>query len=239
MAITPETIIAQMRRIAKVNLAQYSDANALEDLNMLKDELWTWIVSQVQDKYNWERWSTESVALHWEYTLSEVTSTTAWTKLLNWVSISYKDTTYTNIWWLKYIQAREVNPNGLDNDWDYYSENQSEDDPIYYVADNSFFIAPIPRVSITNWIKLTWIRKIPDYTLTTTEAEMKLPIDVLRTLFYGLIVTWLMNKWADDWDINNAENRWIRKRNEAIKSLEVRTDKPVTFLYPDQNKECE
>lgn len=237
MAITPVTIIANMRRIVKINTSQYSDNEALEDLNTIKDELWTWIISKVQDRYNWERWTANTTALQWEYSIPTVASNTAWAKLLNWISIAYNSENYTKIWTIKYIQAREVNPNWLDYDWDYYSENQSEDDPIYYVADNSFFIAPIPRTSITNWIKLTWIRKIPDYTLSTTEVDMKLPIDVLRNLVYWLVVFWYMCKPADDWTINNAEARWIKKREESIRWLEIRVDTPTTFLYPDQNEE--
>lgn len=235
---TPVTLISQMRRIVKVDTNQYEDSEALADLNTLKDEFWSWIVTKVQDKYNWEKWSTDSIALQSEYTIPTVASTTAWAKLLNWVSIVYNtsENTYTDTWWLKYIPAVEVNPNWLEYDWDYYVENQSEDTPIYYVADNSVFIAPAPRTWITNWIKLTWIRKIADYTLATTEAEMKLPKDQQNALLYGLIMFGYMNKPADDWTINNAEARWLRKRDEAIRSLEIRVDTPTILKYPEEQE---
>jgi hypothetical protein len=45
---------------------------------------------------------------------------------------------------LKYIKAREVNRQTLEFEWNYYLENQSVDDPIYFIADNSVFIAPVP-----------------------------------------------------------------------------------------------
>jgi hypothetical protein len=34
--------------------------------------------------------------------------------------------------------------------WDYYVNKQSEEDPIFYIADNSVFIAPAPKLAIVN-----------------------------------------------------------------------------------------
>jgi hypothetical protein len=98
-------------------------------------------------------------------------------------------------------------------------ENQSELDPIFFKSDKSYFIAPAPRTAITNWIKLTWIRNIPDYTLSTSEADMMLPVDIIQALTYWLVVHWLENKGADDWIINNAEARRQMKRDEALDSV--------------------
>jgi len=207
-----------MRRKAKVDTSQYSDANALIDLNTLKDEFWSKICSK-KKKLNWQEWKTNLEALQSEYTLAEVTSTTQWTKLLESISINYNWETYDTIWWLKYIPARKVEKTELVNDWDYYVENQSELDPIFYKADNSYFIAPAPRNAVTNWIKLTWIRNIPDYILATTETQMMLPTDIIQTLVFWLIVSWLEEKWTDAWTVNNAETRREKKRDEAIDTI--------------------
>lgn len=231
---TPASMIAQMRRLTKVDTSQYTDANALIDLNTLKDEFWSAIVTTVQENYNWDRWTDTTVALQSEYPIPTVAYNTAGSKLLKWLSISYDWDTYTETGNIIYIKVREVNPDTLENDWDYYVENQSEDDPIYYIADNSVFIAPAPRTWVTNWLKLTWIRKIPDYTLSTTEADMKIPVDVQQALVYWLVVFWLFNKWADAWLIDNAEARRIRKKQEAIKSLETRVENPIFLKYPDE-----
>lgn len=53
----------------------------------------------------------------------------------------------------------------MELDWDYYKNNQSELNPVYYVSDNSIFIAPIPQSAVTDGIKMTGIRKIADYEL--------------------------------------------------------------------------
>lgn len=87
--MTPSSIIAQMRRIAKVNTSQYSDENALIDLNTLKDEFWSAVVSSVSEDYNWERWTATSVDLQSEYTTPTVAYNTAGAKILKGVAINY------------------------------------------------------------------------------------------------------------------------------------------------------
>lgn len=232
--MTTAQIIAQMRRKSGSDTSQYPDADALIDLNTLKDEFWSAICTTVNEDYNWERWTSSSVALQSEYTLATVAYNTAWTKILKWVAVNYNWETYTDTGWLIYLKARLVNPNTLPYEWDYYVENQSEDDPIYYIADNSYFIAPAPRTVVTNWLKLTWIRKIPDYTLSTTEADTKLPVDVHNALVYWLVVQALENKRVEENLIISAENRRTRKRQEAIQSLETRVEWPIFMKYPDE-----
>lgn len=230
---TAQKIIDQMRRIAKVDSSQYTDANALIDLNTLKDEFWSAIVSTVEEDYNWEYWTANTVAFQNEYTLSQVAYNLAWTKVLKWLSINYNWETYINNWWLIYIKATQINLNSLPLDWSYYVENQSVNDPIFYIADNSCFIAPAPITAITNWLKLIWIRKIPDYTLSTTEEDMKISVDQQNALVYWLVVHWLLNKWAETWLVDNAEARRMRKRQEAIKTLKTRSNNVIMMTYPD------
>ena len=237
---TAAAIIAQMRRRVKVDTSQYSDANALIDLNTRKDEFWSALITNVPEDYNWDRWLVDLTSTDTEYVMPEVAYNTAWAKLLKGVAINYTWDTYTETWLAKYTPAREVNPNTLEHDWFYYVENQSQDDPIYFVADNSYFIAPAFRTAwLANRIKLTWIRKIPDYELTTTEADMKIPVDQQQALVYWLMIDWYFNKWVDDNTINNAEARWERKKQEAIKNLSIRVENPITFTYPNESSDDE
>lgn len=228
----PTSIIAQMRRIVKVDTSQYDDDDALIDLNTLKDEFWSTLV-WVWKKFNWEKWKTSSVALQSEYQIPEVASDTAWAKQLSWIAVCYDGETYEDTWELKYIPVKLVDKDSLEHDWDYYIENQRVESPIAYVADNSYFIAPAFRAVVTNGIKLTGIRKIPDYTLSTTETEMKLPIDQHQTLVYGLCVFWHMNKWSEPWIVSDAEARYERKVQKAIDMTRERIEEtPFINEYP-------
>jgi len=234
--ITAAAIIAQMRRRCKVDTSQYTDANALIDLNTLKDEFWSALITELPESYNWERWTVDNTTTNTEYLMPDVAYNTAWSKALKGVAVSYEWETYSETWLIQYVPAREVNPNTLGEDWYYYAENQSKDDPIYFVADNSYFIAPSFRTaSLANRIKLTGIRKIADYTLATTEADMKIPVDQQQALVFGLMIDWYFNKWVDDNTINNAEARWERKKTEAIMTLSNRVENPSQFTYPDDN----
>jgi hypothetical protein len=55
-------IISRARKIAKYTTSNYSDLEALEDLNEIKDEFWAEIVSRLEEDYNWEEWKTSSVS---------------------------------------------------------------------------------------------------------------------------------------------------------------------------------
>lgn len=74
---TPAAIIAQMRRRVKVDTSQYSDANALIDLNTLKDEFWSELMTNVPEDYDWERWLVDTTTTNTEYQAPEVAYNTA------------------------------------------------------------------------------------------------------------------------------------------------------------------
>jgi len=80
------------------------------------------------------------------------------------------------------------NPNTLENHWSWYEENQSKNFPIYYIADDSLFIAPIPLSGEAgaDYLELRGIKSIPDYTTNTTEAEMVFPLDVQQLFVQGM-----------------------------------------------------
>lgn len=176
-------IIARARRVAKYQVSNLSDTGALELLNVIKDEFWAEIVSRLEEDYNWEEWKASSVAGQAEYTLPPLTSTSDGTKALKTVAIAYGTEVYSD-GGLKYEKASLVNASSLSRDWDFYENTQSQLNPIYYVSDNSIFIAPKPTVAVTNGIKMTGVRKIPDYALNTLEQDVKIPVDFHRVLVF-------------------------------------------------------
>lgn len=234
--MNPASIIAQMRRKVKVDTSQYTDAEALIDLNTEKDSFWSAILTSVPlELYNWGSFVLDdSVSWQSGYALPAIASDTAWIKKITGLAINYDWEYYNDTTKYIYTKAREVNPNWLEFDWEYYVQNHSKNDPIYYIGANAVYIAPAPEVWRENGIKANWVKKIPDYTLASTEAEMMIPIDQQQALTYALIVHWHYNKGSDDSTINNAEIRWEKKRKEAINQLETRDIGTTTFLYPWQ-----
>lgn len=216
-------IISRARKIAKYTTSNYSDSEALEDLNEIKDEFWAEIVSRLEEDYNWEEWKTSTVSGQAEYTLPPLTSTSDGTKALKTVAISYGTATYDD-GTLQYVKAKLVNPANLELDWDYYKNNQSELDPIYYVSDNSIFIAPTPSASIPSAVKMTGIRKIPDYTLSSVEVDIGIPVDFHRVLVFGLAYEMALDKGIPSNDIVEYQNNYEVGKQKAFKALAMRSE---------------
>lgn len=64
---------------------------------------------------------------------------------------------------------------------------QPAEKPLYIIADQSIFIAPLPSTSITNGVKLTGIMKIADYTEATLEPAMRITAEYQHILVQGLL----------------------------------------------------
>ena len=224
----------QVRTRTWVSTSQYSQAQFLLDVNEAKDEFWSAVVARLEEDSDYEEWTTDSVALQSEYTTPTVAYNTAWAKILKSIAINYDGDTYSETWLLKYTRATEVNKDTLEYEWNWYVENQDTDKPIYFIADNSFFIAPAPRTTGTDYIKLTGIRKIPDYTIATTEAEMKIPVDFQRLLIWAIMPLALMAKRVDENTIQKAEITYESKKAVALQNMSTRKEWPVFMTYPPQ-----
>lgn len=89
MAFTPSNIITRARRLYNVNTTQYSDADALTDLNELKNNFLSALINAVEEDWNWDKWTADTVSLQGEYTLPLMGASTAGAKQIKQVSISY------------------------------------------------------------------------------------------------------------------------------------------------------
>ena len=233
-------IESQLRTRTWVSTWQYSQAQFLLDIAEAKDEFWSNIVARLDEDSNYEIWFNDSTTTDSEYTMPEVASDTAWLKMLKGIAIDYTWNTFTETWLAQYTKATEVNPTDLPYEWNYYVENQSQDKPIYYIADNSFFIAPAFRTAaLTNRIKLTWIQKIADYTIATTEAEMRIPVDFQRLLIWAVIPFALMAKRVDDNQIQKAQNDYETKKTTALQNMAARKEWPIFMSYPETQNDDE
>lgn len=229
------TIITRSRRFAYVNSTDYTDAMALQDLNIIKDQFWSEIVTRLPEDYQWETWTATTVSLQWEYELPQPTSTSVWATVIKAVAISYSSDTYRETGLMQYTKAREVNPATLQYEWNYYCENQSQEDPIYYVADDSVFVAPMPLATEVwaNRLKLTGIRNIVDYTIVTTEANTKIPVSAHEVLVQGLIYYALLSKRVPANESNAQYASYLKIKADNLRFLAERVENPTQFAYPD------
>lgn len=187
------TIISKARRFANINTNDYPDVTAVSDLNDGKNDYWSSIISSVNEDYGWQTWTSDTVNLQSEYTLPNETSSYAGAKKIETVSVNYDGSTYPNTGELVFWKADQVDPSNLEKTWEYYKQYQDPKQPIYYISDKSLFIAPVPGTSTnvaagTGRLRMTGLRKIPDWTISTTEDDIALyiPIDQQQALIYWL-----------------------------------------------------
>lgn len=223
---TPAEIFAQVRGLIWVDENQYSDTEMLNDFNSLNQEIQSDIVNS-GTTLKWQRWTVSSTALQSEYTMQEIAEDASWTRQLDWVSINYNWETYEETGELIYIKADRVDLEGLQYDFSYYQENQSEDKPIYYVADNSYFIAPTPRTTVTNWLRLRGMRTVPDVALDSTDLGMTQ--NYISALSFWLMPYGLMRKRAEESVIQAAEVRWEKKKQRVIDAIKNRVKETPFF----------
>lgn len=164
---TLQTIVDRNRRLNYVDSIQYTDVSALEDANYRIHQIEDYITSAIWEGFFWDILKTDTTVVNQsEYTLPIIS-----TWLFNWVPKIENISIMYQTWW-EYVKAREVNRQTLDYDMSWYETNQSESDPIYFIADNSYFIFPAPKTAVVNWIKLYWIKSLADVALTTTYADL-------------------------------------------------------------------
>lgn len=94
---------------------------------------------------------------------------------------------------IDYTPCREVDIKNLDHDWSWYLLNQPKSDPIYFIGDESVFIAPqfltsdLPENPDKNYqIKMIGIAKLEDLDVGATSASILLPSDTHIRIALGM-----------------------------------------------------
>ena len=234
--MTSQEIIDLARNQSHVNSTQFPDAQMVIYLNLVKDNFWSYLNSSNREWYNWDIFTaTTTVVDQSEYQLPPVAWDTAWIKKIYSISINYDGETY-DTWVLKYIKAREVDPGSLENDWNYYVNYQSADDPIFFIADNSYFVAPAPQSAVVNWIQVKWTKKIKDYTISTTEADIIIPVDHHEILAQGILSYIYKAQWKLQ-ESSFEKGEYEKQRDLVVKELADRNLSPINLTYPEDLNE--
>jgi len=199
---TLSTRIDRARTSNWIDDIQYTDTRAVQDANIIIHQIEDFITSAIWEWFFWDIMTASTTVIDQsEYKLPIISS---WNfnsaKKIEAISICYKD------WW-EFIPARQVNRQILQEEHDLsrYETNQSETDPIYFIADDSYFIYPAPKEAVEDWIKLYWIKWLADAELTTTNDNLfwwKIP-----TKYYYMISEWMEQFILKvQWKRNEAKN---------------------------------
>jgi len=148
--------------------------------NISRNTIANAIIKDVDENYFFQFWTRDAVAdqNNGEYPYPKATSDSA--GMLKCLKLYIKglstDTYFTD--------ADEVDIKTLSRDWSWYLENQPKSKPIYFIADESFFVAPqfstsdLPdEPSGNQQIKLGGIAKMTDLDVGAEESAILIPTD--------------------------------------------------------------
>ena len=177
-----QQIINRALRLSHTNVANYTTAQAVEDLNLVYQDLVDRIVCVSKWDYFWDIWTTDTVIWQSEYTAEKlgIDPNDLDIKKINKVFIKYDSTDEY------YTKALYQNPWVLEEHPDYYSDKQNKNCPFFYIQDTSFFIYPAPTNTDTDWIQIFVIHKPADIDETTDQDDIEIPAQFHKILSDGL-----------------------------------------------------
>lgn len=178
--MTYDEIVALALSQTHTKAGQVSAANLKTYFNIARKRLGNAIIKDVDENFFFQIWKRDAIAdqENGEYPYPEADNDSAgMLKALGVLIKGYSTDTY-------YKKAREVDIKSLAKDWAYYLANQPKADPIYFIADESIFIAPqfdsddLPDTPSGNaQIKLNGIAKLIDLATGATDSAILIPDD--------------------------------------------------------------
>lgn len=150
------------------------------------------------------------------------------------VSVTYDGKLYEGTNVPIYAKANNVERDSLEKEWNWYLANQDSAKPMFDVSENSIFIAPLPKTAQADGIKFRGIKNIPDYTLSSTESDMKIPYNWHEILVLGLI-EYCYSQKAMPSEASLARQVYEKRRDEAVQRLGDRVVSPFVNEYPQSS----
>lgn len=215
--MTPQEIINKARRQVHASSVNYTNDDALLDLNHRRQDMIGKIQSEVDEWWYWTWAFANSVIDQNEYNIENVDSTYN----INQVdSISVK---WKTGW--EYEKIPYVHPNSLDNELDSYKTTAT---PFYFIKDKSIFIYPSPEEAVENGIKLYCIIQPTDLAIADEETR-------IEPRFQQNIIDWMC---ADYYYAQGNESKgqfyeakYEKACKDMVRIIKARNQNPVERIY--------
>lgn len=220
----PLWILNKARRLTYSNTDQYDNIVWLEDLNEVYQDIVTTVTQEVNEDYFYDIFTSDLVANQNEYSFRTPTSWDVWMNKLKELYIKY-----TADW--DYKRAKNISEATMEMTPDWYETNQSPENPIFIIADNSVFIYPKPSINVTWGIRAS-VTTIPrDLLIDDEESAIKLQRQHHKVLVYGVIPYIYTQRWM----LNEA---WVsmqmyeQLKTDLIMKLSDRDLSPLETSLP-------
>lgn len=209
-----QSIINRARRLWYISSNQYTDAEALEDFNIVRSKLGKVINQRVDEDFFFDILTTDLIANQSEYNLFDDTNDIVVDKLQD-VYVKYDATA------AQHTKATLVDKDSLDKDLNWYAENQPQSNPIYYVADESVFVYP-EGTAVTDWLQYHATLKLNDLLITATEEEIL--IDAPELLADGMLPYIYQKRGL----LNEKNDAKVSYENSVSEYIELLSDRIST-----------
>ena len=209
-----QSIINRARRLWYISSNQYTDAEALEDFNIVRSKLGKVINQRVDEDFFFDILTTDLIASQSEYNLFDDTNDIVVDKLQD-VYVKYDATA------AQHTKATLVDKDNLDKDLNWYAENQPQSNPIYYVADESVFVYP-EGTAVTGGLQYHATLKLNDLLITATEEEIL--IDAPELLADGMLPYIYQKRGL----LNEKNDAKVSYENSVSEYIELLSDRIST-----------
>lgn len=211
--MTVDQLITLGLDVSHLNSSQVSAAKALVYLNAVYHDCVAGITQNVGEDFFLDVWVGDAVAdqTNGEYSFPAGDGSVAGLRKLKQLDVKVNsDQTY-------FTKARQVDIRSLGEGWDWYLANQPSSEPIYFVADKSFFLAPnftsdTAGAAGNGQLKLTGIKAVKDLAASGAETTILVPREFHANVFGPGLARWYYKHVGKD-----AEAETARQEYEAAK----------------------
>lgn len=216
---------------------QYPAPKSIIAFNLARRDLAQKITTFVNERFFWDIFITDGVANpnNGEYLLPTATSSAEGLLKLEEVYIKNNPDAES------FTKCREVDPKGLEYDWSWYLDNQSWEDPIYWVADKSVFIAPsfqtenLPAVPAGNGqVKLTGIKNMVNLLATDAETTVSIPVEYHQLISKGM-EAYIFNFRGKRQDALLSDQQYTAQWRQMVQELTNRTEGQMIATLPNNS----
>ena len=203
--------------------------------NIARKELANTIIKEVDENYFFQIWKRDAVAdqENGEYPYPKATNEAAGMSKCQGLFVKgYKDD-------LDFTKANEVDIKTLPKDWSWYLDNQPKDQPIYFIGDESFFVAPqfksadLPDTPAgNNQIKLLGISKFIDLDTGALDSAILIPDDSHHRIAIGM-EPWILKARGKKNEATLAFQEFEVEKQKMVDELTNRDNSGMTAKLPN------
>ena len=224
--MTVSEIIWLARTLTHTTPTQVTDTVALQYLNIVYHNIENTIITDVNEDYFWDKFTTDLIDWQNEYVLQTASFSSNWVRKVLDVEVKYTNAQPYYQW---------IDWNSLSNfkyTEDYLRDNLSKDSAFFELREWSLFIYPKPTETVTNWLRLNAIVTLPDLAITDTEDKIFPHQSSLRDFHYLIAIgmkQYIYSQQREFWEKDNAAQEYAVEKAKMINFINDRYAKPVEW----------